>query len=93
MSARGKRKPAEPPSLEEILAELERNAAQAEAGALTRREWEEHWGVSKERARKLIRAALEQGRMTATNVLRDCLMRPGYRSRTTVYKFVGRGAA
>ena len=88
MSKRGKR-PAEPPTLEEILAELERNAVKVEAGAMTTKEWAQHWNVSHYSARNLIRTALEQGRMTAANVVRGNVMRPGYRSKFTVYKFVG----
>lgn len=91
---RGATKQVQPPTLEEILAELEQAAVAQEAGAMTSREWMAHWNVSREKALNLIRSAIQQGRMTAHNVLRDSIMRPGYRERTTVYKFVGkRGAA
>ena len=79
-------------TLEEILAELERNAVKVEAGAMTTKEWARHWNVSQYTARNLIRTALETDRMTPQNVVRENIMRPGYRSKFTVYKLVGGGA-
>lgn len=92
MRKRGK---AEPPTLEELVAEYEKAAGRAAVDALSTAEWADRWGVSLARARELLRFAVTSGRMVAANALRETPLRPGYRSRVPVFRFVdqGKGAA
>lgn len=76
-----------PPTLEELLIELER-ISPPKPGGRTVIEWRHVWGVGENRARELIQAAVEKGRMTTTPTLRNDKLRPGRRTWVFLHSFV-----
>jgi hypothetical protein len=80
--------PAQVPSLEEILAELEAtNGAKRIEGAKSLEEWARTWGMCPNRTRRIIKYAIVVGKMIATSEPRPSILRPGVLYATPVYAF------
>ena len=75
------------PTLEEVLA-----GAEAEAGTekyldgFSYGEIQELTGMSPVRVRRMVKAAIEQGKLTAHRSVRTCITRPGYNVSCTVFR-------
>lgn len=76
-----------PPTLNELLIELER-ISPPKPGGRTVMEWKAVWMVGEQRARELIQSAVEAGKMVTTPTLRNDRLRPGRRTWVYLHSFV-----
>jgi len=75
------------PTLEEMLAELQKKAPPSPGGRTTS-EWAEAWGIGYTRTIAMIKAATLAGKMTCESELRPEILRPHRRVRVWLHRFV-----
>lgn len=74
------------PTLDEMLAELA-TPQPIKPGGRTVREWAVEWGTHEERARGVIREAVQAGRMETAQAQRPDILRPGRRVWVYLHSF------
>jgi hypothetical protein len=77
------------PTLEELLAEVERISPPSPGGK-TIGEWREVWGINITRTREIIHHAIRTGRMTTAPAYRPDVIRTGRRVQVWLCTFVSK---
>jgi len=71
------------PTLEEILADVE---VPHDEDGFTYEEIQQITGHSPAKTRRMVKAAIERGKLTAHRSVRTCVTRPGYNVSCTVFR-------